>query len=80
VPTGPRLLLRVESATSMIATLDGASEAITLKELRAAAGALARADGLVEIAPIAATFEARSLAEQAFKILSDAGIPTTMED
>ena len=45
VPTGPRLHLRIDSATSMIATLDGESEAITLDELRDAAAALARADG-----------------------------------
>ena len=49
VPTGPRLHLRVEGAKSMIATLDGESETISLNELRAAAAALARADGSAAI-------------------------------
>jgi hypothetical protein len=80
VPTGPRLHLRVDSATSMVATLDGDSEPISLDELRSAAGALARADGSATIATTAATFEAKSLAKTVFEILSDARVPTTMED
>jgi hypothetical protein len=80
VPTGPRLHLRVESATSMVATLDGASEAITLDELRAAAGALARADGSATIETAATAFEARSLAQEAFESLSDAGVPSELHD
>ena len=79
-PTGPRLHLRVENGTRMIATLDGASEAITLRELHAAAAALARADGSAIISPAAASFEARSLATEALEILKDARVPTTMED
>jgi hypothetical protein len=80
VPTGPRLHLRVESSTKMIATLDGESEGISLDELRSAAGALARADGSATIATTAITFEAKSLAQKVFEILSDARVPTTMED
>lgn len=79
-PSGPRLHLRVESGMKMIATLDGASEAITLTELHAAATALARADGSAVIAPAAASFEARSLASEAHEILKDARVPTTLED
>ena len=80
VPTGPRLHLRVESATSMVATLDGESEVISVDELRKAAGALARADGSATIATTATTFEAKSLAKTVFEILSDARVPTTLED
>lgn len=78
--TGPRLHLRVESGAKMIATLDGASEAVTLKDLRAAAAALARADGSAVIAAEAASFEARSLATEAHEIFNNARVPTTMED
>jgi hypothetical protein len=80
VPAGPRLHLRVESATSMIATIEGESEPITLEELRTAAAALARADGSAVIATVATTFEALSLAEEAFEILTDARVDTTVED
>jgi hypothetical protein len=79
VPTGPKLHLRVDSGTRMIATLDGVSEGISLDELRAAAQALARADGSVVIAA-ATSFEARSLAEQVSKVFADAQVPTTTED
>jgi hypothetical protein len=80
LPTGPRLHLRIDSATTMIATLDDESEAITLDELQKAAVALARADGSAVIATAAAGFEARSLAKQALEILADAHVPATMED
>ena len=80
VPTGPRLHLQIDNATSMTATLDGESEAITLDELREAAAALARADGSAVVATAAAGFEARSLAKQALEILVDAHVPATMED
>ncbi len=80
VPTGPRLHVRVDSATSMIATLDGESEAISIQELRAAADALARADGSAVIAATPTNFDARRLAQQVFEILSAAQVPTTMED
>jgi hypothetical protein len=79
VTTGPKLHLRVDSGTRMIATLDGESEGISLDELRAAAQALARADGSVVIAA-ATGFEARSLAEQVSKVFADAQVPTTTEE
>ena len=79
IPTGPKLHLRVDSGKKMIATLDGESEGITLDELRAAAGALARADGSVVIAA-ATSFEERSLAEQVSKLFADARVPTATEE
>ena len=79
-PTGPRLHLQVESGAKMIATLDGASEPITLRELHAAAAALARANGSAVIVPATASFEARSLATEALEIFKDARVPATMEE
>jgi hypothetical protein len=79
-PTGPRLHVRVNSATSMTATLDGESEAISIQELRAAVDALARADGSVVIAATPTNFDARRLAQQVFEMFSAAQVPTTMED
>jgi hypothetical protein len=76
-PTGPRLHLRVESPDSMMATLDGESEAITLGELPETASALARADGSAVISTSATGIGAASLAEQALRIFADAGVPTT---
>jgi hypothetical protein len=78
-PVGPRLHLRIEDNGSMIATLEGESEAITITEVRAAAAALAGATGSAVIES-ATTFEALSLAEQAFETFSNAGVPTTMKD
>ena len=80
VPTGPQLHVRVNSATSMVATLDGESEAISIQELRAAADALARADGSAVVAATPANFDARRLAQQVFEMLLAAQVPTTMED
>jgi hypothetical protein len=79
VPEGPRLHLRIENPTSMIATLDDESEPISLKELRAAADALARADGSATITS-APTIEARARAQELREILSKAGVPTTVDD
>ena len=79
-PTGPRLLLQVESGAKMIATLDGASEPITLRELHAAAAALARANGSAVIVPATASFEARSLATEALEVFKDARVPATLEE
>ena len=64
----------------MIATLDGASEPITLRELHAAAAALARANGSAVIVPATASFEARSLATEALEVFKDARVPATMEE
>lgn len=79
VPSGPRLHLGVESGTSMIATLDDESEPITVEELRAAATALARADGSATITT-ATSLEARARAREVLEILSDAGVQATLED
>ncbi len=79
-PTGPRLHLRVDSGGKMIATLDGASEPITLRELHAAAAALARANGSAVVVPATASFEARSLATEALEVFKDARVPATIEE
>lgn len=79
-PTGPRLHLQVDSGAKMIATLDGASEPITLRELNAAAAALARANGSAVIVPATASFEARSLATEALEVFKDARVPATLEE
>jgi len=78
-PSGPRVHLRVESPKSMIATLDGQSEAISLSELKAAAGALARADGSAAIVTTT-NVETRAMAQQALGVLSGAQVPTTLEE
>ena len=77
---GPQLHLRVESVSLMIATMDGESEPITLDELRVAAEALARANGSAVIATVGTSFGALSLAEQAFEVLEDAQVPTSVEE
>ena len=78
-PTGPRLHLRIDSPTAMIATLAGESEPIKLDELPATAAALARADGSAVIAWGDQSVEARPLADWAFQVLTNAHVPTTME-
>ncbi len=80
VPAGPRLHLHAESGTSMIVTLGGVSEPITLHELPAAAAALADADGSAVVTSAAADPDAKSLAGQALDLLSGAGVPTAMAD
>lgn len=77
---GPQLHLRVESVSSMIATMDGESEPITLDELRVAAEALARVNGSAVIETIGTSFGALSLAEQAFDVLTNARVATTVEE
>ena len=79
-PTGPVLYLRVQDATTMIGTVEAESEAITLDGLRQAAPALAQAGGSAMIATVTDTFETRKLAQEAFQILSDARVQTTIED
>jgi len=79
IPGGPRLHLRIDSGTSMTATLEGESEAITLAELREAAAALARANGSATIMAADGSVEARSLAEQALEVLTTARVPATIE-
>lgn len=77
---GPQLHLSVESASSMIATMDGESESIALDELRVAAEALAKANGSAVIETVGTSFGALSLAEQAFEVLEDAQVATTIEE
>lgn len=79
LPTGPRLHLRIDSPTVMVATLAGESEPIKLDELPATAAALARADGSAVIAWGDRSIEARPLADWAFQVLTNAHVPTTME-
>jgi hypothetical protein len=76
---GPHLHLRIESAASMTATLDDESEPMTLKELRAAAAALARVEGSATITA-APSVEARARAQEVLEIMSTAGVPATLED
>jgi hypothetical protein len=64
----------------MIATMDGESEPITLDELRLAAQALARANGSAVVATVGTSFGVLSLAEQAFEVLTDARVDTTVEE
>ena len=80
IAAGPQLHLTVESASSMIATMDGESEPITLDELRVAAEALARANGSAVIMTVGTSFGALSLAEQAFEVLEDARVVTSIEE
>jgi hypothetical protein len=80
VPTGPRLHLRIDGPASMVATLEGESERITLGDLPATAEALARAGGSAVIAWREGSLEARPLAEQAYQVFANAYVPTTMDD
>jgi hypothetical protein len=77
--TGPHLHLKVESGTSMIATLDDDSEPMTLKGLRAAASALAHVDGSATVTT-ATSIDARARAQEVLEILSGAGVEATLED
>ena len=76
-PTGPRLHLLIQGPDSMVATLDGESEAITFADLPEAAQALARADGSAVIAIGVPGAGAASLAEAAFRTFAEAGVLTT---
>jgi hypothetical protein len=76
---GPRLELAIAADGSMIATLDGESEPITIKEVREAAKVLARVDGSAAVSVGDVTPAATSMAAQALQILADAGVPATSE-
>jgi uncharacterized protein DUF4328 len=80
IATGPRLHLRIQGPDSMIATLDGESEAITLAQLPETASALARSNGSAAIATDGAGTGAATLAQEAFRIFAAAGVRTTTED
>jgi hypothetical protein len=77
--SGPRLELAIAQDGSMIATLDGESEPITIKELREAAKVLARVEGSAVVAIAGGSPGATSMAGQALRILADAGVPATTE-
>jgi hypothetical protein len=74
---GPRIELAIAHDGSMIATLDGESEPITIKELREAAKVLARVEGSAVVGVGDGSPEATSMAAQALQILADAGVPAT---
>jgi hypothetical protein len=76
---GPRLELSVAADGSMIATLDGESEPITIKDLREAAKVLARVEGSAAVSVGDGTPESTSMAAQALQIFADAGVPATTE-
>jgi hypothetical protein len=75
--SGPRLELSIARDGSMIATLDGESEPISIKELRDAAKVLARVDGSAVVVIGDGAPEATSMAGQALRIFADAGVPAT---
>ena len=78
LPTGPRLELTIAHDGSMVATLDGESEALTIDALRDAAVALARVDGSAVVAVRDGTIDANTMASRALRILADAGVPATI--
>jgi hypothetical protein len=63
----------------MIATLDGESEPITIKDLREAAKVLARVEGSAAVSVGDGTPESTSMAAQALQIFADAGVSATTE-
>jgi len=77
--SGPRLELAIAHDGSMIATLDGESERISIKELREATKVLARVEGAAVVRVGDGTPEATSIAAQALQIFADAGVPATTE-
>jgi len=79
VSGGPRLELSIGQDGSMIATLDGESEPISIKDLRDAAKVLARVEGTAVVRVGGGTPEATSMAGQALRIFADAGVPATTE-
>ena len=76
--SGPRLELSIARDGSMVATLDGESEPITIKELRDAVKVLARVEGSAVVGIGEGTPEATSMAGQALRIFADAGVPAEM--
>ncbi len=78
LPGGPRLELAIAHDGSMVATLDGESEPITIKELRDAAKVLARVEGSAVVGIGDGSPEATTMAGQALRIFADAGVPAAM--
>jgi hypothetical protein len=75
VSAGPRLDLTIAGDGSMVATLDGESEPITIKELRDAAKVLARVHGSAVVGVGDGTPKATEMAGQALRIFAEAGVP-----
>ena len=75
---GPRLELTIAHDGSMVATLDGESEPITIKGLRDAAKVLARVHGSAVVVVVDGTAQATSMAGQAVQIFGDAGVRAAM--
>ena len=73
---GPHLTLTVGD-DSLIAEVEGESEALSVDDLRAAAEALGRVGGTASIQIHGGGDAARSAASQAFQILGNSGVPTT---
>jgi hypothetical protein len=73
---GPHLTLTVGD-DSLIAEIEGESEAVSVDDLQAAAEALGRVGGTASIRIHGAGEAARSTAGQAFQILGNSGVPTT---
>jgi hypothetical protein len=74
---GPILELTIAHDGSMVATLDGESEPITVTDLREAAKALVRVDGSAVVRVGDGSPEAISMATQALQTFADAGVPAT---
>jgi hypothetical protein len=72
---GPRLDLTIAADGSMVATLDGETEPITIKGLRDAARVLARVHGSAVVGITDGTAKATEMAGQALRLFADAGVP-----
>ena len=75
VSAGPRLDLTIAADGSMVATLDGESEPIKIKDLRDAAKVLARVHGSAVVGVADGTPKATEVAGQALRIFAEAGVP-----
>jgi hypothetical protein len=75
VSAGPRLELTIAGDGSMVATLDGESEPISIKDLRDAAKVLARVHGSAVVGVGDGTPKATEMAGQALRLFAEAGVP-----
>jgi hypothetical protein len=78
-PTGPHLVVTIDADGSLVADLDGESEPVTLDSLRVAGEALYRANGSASIRVTGTDEDVRALARETFRVLSHAGVPTSLE-
>jgi hypothetical protein len=76
---GPRLTVTVEADGTITAELDGSAEAITMDDLRAAAGALARAGGSAVVRTSGTGAGVHSAAAVVADTVRAAGVPTDFE-